>query len=170
MVFEMKKTSLVILRLPFKPKDLMRFFTPLRSVQNDRSLHIALVFMFFALLGCAGELKPYHHPTYGFHIKYPKTWDVRENTDGAAVVFVSPKETPLDLYSENLSVVVQELKGRMMPLGEYTQEAIYQITQTFKKEIQVTGSNDLTLSARPAHRFEYIIKNHLQIKKSRVAR
>ena len=114
-------------------------------------------------LGCDMRFKPYSNATYGFKIKYPKTWQVRENAEGAAVVFISPKETPLDTYSENLSIVIQNLNGRAMPLGQYTQEAIYQLTHTLRN-IQVLGSSDLSLSGRAAHKFEYLIKGNLQIK------
>ena len=124
---------------------------------------MALMLILLVTFGCDTRFKPYANATYKFKIKYPKTWEVRENADGAAVVFISPKETPLDPYSENVSIVVQNLKGRMIPLGEYSQEAIYQLTRTFQN-VQVLGSSDVLLSGRAAHKFEYVIKSNLQIK------
>ncbi len=121
------------------------------------------ILILLTVFGCDMRFKPYSNATYGFKIKYPKTWQIRENAEGAAVVFISPKETPLDTYSENLSIVIQNLNGRMMPLGQYTQEAIYQLTHTLKN-IQVLNSNDLLLSGRASHKFEYVIKGDLQIK------
>ena len=97
-------------------------------------------------------------------MKYPKTWQFRENVDGAAVVFISPKETPLDVYSENLNIVVQDLHGRMMPLAQYSQQAIYQLINSFRNDVQVLGSNDMSLSGLPAHKFEYQIKGKLKLR------
>ena len=129
-----------------------------------KTLAMTLLLIIFTVLGCDTRFKSYHNAIYRITIKYPKTWQVRENTDGAVVVFISPKETPLDPYLENVSIVVQDLKGRrVMPLGEYTQEAIYQLTNTLKN-VQVVSSSDVLLSGRPAHKFEYVIKSSLQIK------
>lgn len=140
MVFEMKKTLIIKIFIYVQTLILLTAF------------------------GCDMRFKSYHNSTYGIKIKYPRTWEARENAEGVVVVFVSPKETPLDPYSENLSIVVQDLKGhRLMSLGEYTQEAIYQLTHTFKN-IQVVSSSDVLLSGRSAHKFEYIIKGNLQIK------
>ena len=122
-----------------------------------------LTLILLAVFGCDMRFKPYSNATYKFKMKYPKTWQLRENAEGAAVVFISPKETPLDTYSENLSVVIQNLNGRPMPLAQYTQEAIYQLTRTLKN-IQALNSSGFSLSGRAAHKFEYVFKSDFKIK------
>lgn len=134
-----------------------------RRRTSQKALTMTLILLSLSILGCDMRFKPYSNTTYRFKIKYPKTWELRENAEGVAAVFVSPRETPLDTYSENVSIVVQELKGRIIPLGEYTQEAIYQLTNTFK-DIQVIESSPVLLSGKSAHKFEYVIKGNLEIK------
>lgn len=157
MVFEMTPGRIFLI------EGVMTTGVKMKNLSMIKMCLFILTVILLTFFGCDTRFKPYSNATYGFKIKYPKTWELRENAEGAAVVFISPKETPLDTYSENLSIVVQELKGRVIPLGEYTQEAIYQLTHTLKN-IQVVGNSDVLLSGGAAHKFEYLIKGNLQIK------
>ena len=118
-----------------------------------------IVFVF----GCDNPFSVYKNSQNKIKIKYPKTWKVSENKDGAAAIFISPKETVLDAYQENLSIVIQNLPQSLMPLKQYSKEAVNQITQTLKN-IQVLRNEETSLSGSPAYRFEYIIKLNFNLK------
>ena len=124
-----------------------------------------MIFSVFIFLGCTdSNLAVYRNKEVNIKIKYPKTWRLIENTDGAAVIFVSPKETSLDYYQENLNVVVQELpRVGAMPLKLYSIEAVNQITRTIPN-IEVVSNHDTILSQNLAHRFEYIIKSNFNLR------
>lgn len=134
-------------------------------MKNKFKFYLGLIFVLptIWLGGCDNKFSTYRSATYGIELKYPKQWAKKENIDGAAVILLSPKETPLDVYTENFSVVVQQLSGQMVSLVEYTHLAITQLTQTFEN-IQVLSSSNTFLGGRPAHRFEYLIKDKIQTK------
>ena len=128
--------------------------------------NIFLMFAFSIIVfigGCDNTFTLYKNPQNKIKIKYPKTWKVIENKDGAAAIFISPKETALDAYQENLSIVIQNLPQSLMPLRQYSKEAVNQITQTLKN-IQVVRNEETSLSGSPAYRFEYIIKLNFNLK------
>ncbi len=126
-------------------------------------ISVLLCLQILTVAGCDNQFSVYKNPQYKIKIKYPKTWKVIENKDGAVAIFVSPKETSLDVYNENLSIVVQNLPQSSMPLRQYTKEAINQITKTIRN-LEVVGDEEAVLAENPAHRFEYIIKMNFNLK------
>ena len=86
-----------------------------------------------------------------------------ENTEGAAVLFVSPKENSLDVYRENFAIAVQSTRASgHMP--EYTRDVLHQIVN-ISPDIQIVRNESEILSENAAHRLEYIqqLKYHLKI-------
>ena len=150
-----------------------------RQAQNDRKTPffnsprmttlinvLTSIFLFSQILtttGCDNHFAMYKNSQYKFRIKYPKTWQVVENTDGAAVVFVSPKENSLDVYQENFGIAVQptRVSGHML---EYTRDALHQIVN-ISPDIQIVRNEPEILSENAARRLEYIqqLNNHLKI-------
>ena len=124
------------------------------------------IFLFSQIVtttGCDNHFSMYKNSQYKFRIKYPKTWQVVENTDGAAVVFVAPKENSLDVYQENFSIAVQSTRSSgHMP--EYTRDVLHQIVN-ISPDIQIVRNEQEILSENAAHRLEYIqqLNYHLKI-------
>ncbi len=102
------------------------------------------------------NLRTYENKTYGFQVKYPAGWRVVEDQPGVAVGFISPQESALDVFMENISVVVQPV-GDTIPstLTTYTETAIRQIQAVFKDGIRVTESTPTLLSNTAGYKFVY---------------
>ncbi len=101
----------------------------------------------------------YNNPTAGFHMKYPQKWTVKENPmEGAAVVFISPKENELDYFQENVNIVVQDLSKKPMNLDEYSNLAITQLIAVFKSNVDMIESKSIFWANKPAHKIVYIGK------------
>lgn len=89
-----------------------------------------------------------------FSIKHPAEWDVVENQNGAAVLFYSPLENELDVFRENVNIVLQG-DIQQGTLAQYTKLAIKQIEVVFKKNLEILESRPASLSGMPAHRLIY---------------
>ncbi len=117
-------------------------------------------YFIFQFLGDSSRLRNYTHPQYGFSIKYPVSWKYEENKgDELPVIFISGIENDLDIFKENVSVVVQNLSDTPMNLEEYTELAIKQMEVVFKESIEIVDSSPTNLSRRPAHQFIFLAKN-----------
>ena len=85
-----------------------------------------------------------------------------ENIDGAAVLFVSPKENSLDVYQENFAIAVQATRDSgHMP--EYTQTVLHQIVN-ISPAIQIVRNEPEILSENAARRVEYIQQLNYHLK------
>ena len=120
---------------------------------------ILLVIVFIMYMG-RDLLIPYTNSGYKFSMNYPANWVKVENYEGAAAVFVAPKQNSYDTFQENLSVVIQNQAENAMSLQKYTDTAIYQIKVVFKEGIQVleSESGSAYLAGKPAYKFVYVTK------------
>jgi len=100
----------------------------------------------------------YEHPTGFFRMSYPPEWTMIENEAGAAVIFYSKLESDLDIFKENVNIVIQDLSEKPMPLDQYTQMAINQMKVVFKTNLEVLESTDISLGGIPGHKFVFIGK------------
>src|SRR3989338_5418929 len=100
----------------------------------------------------------YENAQYGFALKYPAAWSLAENQGGAAVVFYSPKENALDIFRENVNIVVQDISRNPMGLDKYTETAITQMQAVFGTNLEVMDSSPTFIDNRPAHQFIFIGK------------
>lgn len=100
----------------------------------------------------------YTHPTAGFSIQYPAQWSFSENKDGAAVVFYSPPESDLDVFRENVNIVIQDLSQNPMTLDKYTETAIYQMQAVFEHNLVILESVPALVSGLPGHKFVFLGK------------
>ena len=96
----------------------------------------------------------YNHPQ--FSVKYPALWTREENKNGAEVILYSPMENELDLFQENVNVVVQDVDQRVRSLQEYSEMAIMQMKVVFEKNIEIRESAPTYLSGNPAHKLVFI--------------
>ena len=74
---------------------------------------------------------------YGIKMKYPRGWQAVKNYEGTALAFVSPKESPMDVFKENVNVVVQDMSAHPMELKEFVDTSINQMSKVFKNIIVV---------------------------------
>ena len=100
----------------------------------------------------------YENGQYGFAVKYPAAWSFAEDQGGAVVIFYSPKETALDIFQENVNIVVQDISQNPMGLDKYTETAISQMGTVFGINMEVLDSSPTSIDNRPAHRFIFIGK------------
>lgn len=108
-------------------------------------------------------LKPYwtlgyENSRYGFALKYPAAWSFAENLGGAAAVFVSPKEHALDVFQENVNVVVQDISQNPMALDKYTETAITQMRAVFGTNLEILDSSPALIDGREGHQFIFVGK------------
>ncbi|MBI5023584.1 MAG: hypothetical protein HZC18_01085 [Candidatus Omnitrophica bacterium] len=100
----------------------------------------------------------YENAQYGFALKYPAAWSFAENQRGAAAIFYSPKENALDIFRENVNIVVRDISQKPMTLEKYTETAIGQMNAVFGTNLEILGSTRISIDHRPAHQFIFIGK------------
>ncbi len=100
----------------------------------------------------------YENSRYGFALKYPAAWSFAEDLAGAAAVFVSPKENALDIFQENVNVVVQDISQHPMSLNKYTEMAVTQMQAVFGTNLEVLDSSPTFIDGREGHQFVFIGK------------
>jgi serine/threonine-protein kinase len=99
----------------------------------------------------------YENLHYGFTIKYPDGWGVAENQMGTVVIFSTPLENALDVFAENLNVVVQNISPDMT-FREYTETAVKQLQAVFPSVMTVETVEPATLSGQKAAKLIYVGK------------
>jgi hypothetical protein len=117
-----------------------------------------LVFIFLIVFLAERAMPFYVDKTNKFSIRYPAVWEKMPNKEGAAVIFLSPLQNKLDIFRENVSVIIQDTSGNVMSFEEYTRTAIMQVKAVFKNTIEITQSEGTYLAGRPAYKFVYIGK------------
>jgi hypothetical protein len=83
------------------------------------------------LSSCFGTYSTYTNHDHNFSIKYPNSWAIKENTDGVVVGFISPMDTSVDQFLENITVVVQDMSANPMSLEKYNETVIAQMQSVF---------------------------------------
>ena len=100
----------------------------------------------------------YENGQYGFALKYPAAWSFAETQGGAAAIFYSPKENALDIFKENVNIVIQDISQNPMTLEKYTETAITQMNDVFGTNMEILVSTQISIDNRPAHQFIFIGK------------
>ncbi len=116
------------------------------------------------IIACLGAWKifseakfiSYKHTSGFFEIAYPPSWTMLENEAGAAAIFYSQKENELDIFKENVNVVVQDLSKKPMPLEQYTKIAINQMKVVFKTNMEIIESAPFYLGGLKAHKLIFV--------------
>ncbi|MCR4338162.1 MAG: hypothetical protein NUV91_10200 [Candidatus Omnitrophica bacterium] len=101
--------------------------------------------------------KEYRNAPLGIKIKYPEYWRVVENPSGggALVAFLSPKQTGLDTFLENVNISYVNLENNPMTLTQFSQETMSQLEGTLKGNIRVLLSRPVTLANRRGYFYVY---------------
>ncbi|MBU0469060.1 MAG: photosystem II reaction center PsbP family protein [Candidatus Omnitrophica bacterium] len=99
----------------------------------------------------------YKNTKYGFSMVYPTDWDVFETgeTPGVAVQFRSPKQNELDIFPENVSIVVQDLPPTMLDLEAYSKTAVEQLAAVFEGMMVVEEQGATTFAGQKAYKIIY---------------
>ncbi|OGX37028.1 MAG: hypothetical protein A3D87_01215 [Omnitrophica WOR_2 bacterium RIFCSPHIGHO2_02_FULL_50_17] len=100
----------------------------------------------------------YENKLYGFSLKYPAAWAYAENQGGAAAIFYAPAENELDIFKENVNIVIQDISKNPMGLEEYTKTAIRQMQLVFEQNLVILESEPTLIDGRAAHRFVFLGK------------
>lgn len=86
-------------------------------------------------------------------IEFPANWIIKKDFSGAVVLFLAPAEGPIDVFQENLNIVVQDISLEPMSLTEYSDAAIKQMEGTFDKNFILEESTAVaTLAGVPAYK------------------
>ena len=99
----------------------------------------------------------YKNTAVGFTIKYPPKWTFEGNQNGAAVIFFSPLDNPLDYFKDNVTVVVQD-NPKALSLIEYSELAVEQMKAVFTDNFEILDSGPVTLSGFPAYKLVFVGK------------
>lgn len=96
----------------------------------------------------------------GYSIDYPAQWYINpEKIDGVSVIFHSPPVGEADDFSENVTIVVQDLKGNPMGLKKYSDLAILQLRAVFKSGITILEDESFRLGGRLGHKLVVISRS-----------
>ena len=137
----------------------MRNRRQISLIFTSASLVVVLfIFLFVMLINRDFHYKNYKNNGYGFQIKYPDDWMLKEGFMGSSVIFVSPLENAMDLTPESLNVTIQDISASPMSLEDYTALTVEQMKMMFKENIEILEDVDVTLAGQPGHRFVYLAK------------
>ena len=119
------------------------------------SFGIILTVLFFHFN--QNKFNRYEDPQKRFSILYPEDWSVQENSNPeVAVLFSSPKESEMDIFSDNVNIVVQDLRKNPVQIDEYTAIAINQMNVVFGEDVRVLVSEPARLSGRSGYNYEFV--------------
>ncbi len=141
-----------------------------RRIQESKYLTIAIISLVVLLIVTmvifrkSIFMNSYRSATDHFSIKYPGKWNKEENKGGAAVIFMSPLESKLDTFRENVNVVVQDASGNRMSIEKYTEMAMRQVAAVFKENIELVESTGTLLAGKPAYKYVYIGRGEIEFK------
>ena len=114
----------------------------------------ALVFYVFF----QSQFTVYQDTTHGFSVKYPKDWQkLVAPQPGAAVVFISPKETALDVFLENVNISIEPLPEGISNVQGLSEQIILQMTQVFGN-MQITGKKAVTFGGRKGYAMVFAVE------------
>lgn len=74
---------------------------------------ILIILICFSLAGCNPFWRKYENKEYKFSLIVPSSWEDEEGIDKTAVIIKSPLRGNADRYSENVTVVVNELPAEI---------------------------------------------------------
>jgi eukaryotic-like serine/threonine-protein kinase len=89
-----------------------------------------MTFLFaLALLFQPPGMKIYLDPVHECSMKYPETWQKRQQDNVTA--FLSPREDETDMFAENVNIMWQDLSAQPMTLKEFTELSETEIRKMF---------------------------------------
>lgn len=112
---------------------------------------LALVALLVFYIWFSSLFSVYHDKQYNFSMKYPKSWNkVVAPQAGAAVAFVSPKETAMDIFQENVNIAVQDMPDSISTAKALAEQATVQMTAVFK-DVKVAQHREVKFGGRSGY-------------------
>ena len=91
---------------------------------------------------------------HGISIKYPSSWEKKEEIMDAVVIFLSPTENMEDKFRENLSIMIKDLYMQKCDFYDYLSFSIEQLRDAIL-EFHLLDKTPTKLSKIPAYRIIY---------------
>ena len=108
----------------------------------------------------AGQFADYQNSVYQFFVRYPKNWQVIEGPQpGVAVVFLSPKETALDVFRENINITVQPVPDEIASIKTFSRTITEQMKAVFSANIKIIEDKPVTFGGRRGQRLVFEAPN-----------
>ena len=118
---------------------------------------IALGAYFYLSMGRT-EFLEYKDTNYKFKIDYPSDWTVNTEIDGTVVAFVSPKQNQLDVFQENVNIVVQKETQLPKQLKLYALESVHQLEFLFEDDIEILEQGFVDFAGSRGYEILYLGK------------
>ena len=122
------------------------------------SLGVVLIVITLLYITKENRFNLYKNVKGGFSIKYPATWSVEENKNGAAVIFYSPKSDELDVMLENVNIVIQDMSAHPRSLTDYSKVAIKQMKGVFTKNMVILESGPSIFARTVGYKLDFLGK------------
>ena len=121
---------------------------------------IALFFLWLVLFVPRPDFYYYNNSKARVKLKFPSSWTSKENLEtGALVAFISPLDSGLDIYPDNVNIVIQDLSKNPLTLDEYAKLAVDQLIAVFGNEqIHDLKTESTQLAHLPAKKIVYTAK------------
>lgn len=100
----------------------------------------------------------------GFSVQYPVDWAYAVNKDGTNVIFYTPYESELDIFTENVNIVVTDISKKPMSLMEFTNLALKQMEALFANNIKIVESEPYPLGNRNGYKYTIVGAGESSIK------
>lgn len=100
------------------------------------------------------NLISYNNSAQKLRIQYPRTWTKKEQSAGALVVFLSPKENSSDKFQESLGLVVRNLPVQILSLDQMTELTLQHLKRSIT-DFNLVSSNSINLANGPARQIVY---------------
>lgn len=107
------------------------------------------------LMGRRTRMLKYTDKQFGFSMKYPVDWEVMDGADGVAVSFYSPLDGEMDLFRENVNLVIRDFHLDPKSLQEYADTAILQLQVVFPGGIHLLENKPALFGFKRGQRVIY---------------
>ncbi|MFX1256377.1 MAG: PsbP-related protein [Promethearchaeota archaeon] len=100
------------------------------------------------------EIKLVENLEHGIKIKFPSKWEMKENIMDAIVVFLTPIESKLDKFRENLSIMIKMILVEPRLLDEYIEFEINQLKKAIL-DFRLVEKKKTKLAKIPAYKLVF---------------
>ncbi len=113
---------------------------------------LAVALFSFVTSSSGEEQRTYISPYLNFTVNYPPSWQVKEIS--GMVFFLSPLEGKSDGFSENVSVIVEDLSKKPMSLNEYEKLSLTSAPKLIK-DFKLMANNSVKIYGETAYSLIY---------------
>lgn len=103
------------------------------------------------------EFTTYTNTEHSFEMKYPSSYELKENQHWAVLSFLAKREGETDMFQENLNLIVQDLTESPMTLDEYSKLSLEQV-ETLLENWKIAKKESVKLDWMEAYMVIYTWK------------